>query len=105
MNRSLKILFLFLFVSTVSFVYAQEEVDGERKGGKSLVKDDAKVGAGIEKTDGPGSGDAKKEAPKRMVQHEAKNKSIEKDLGKERKGFFSRLFGKKKKATKEEDPQ
>ena len=42
MKRTLKMLFLLLFVSTVSFVYAQDEIDGADKGGKSLVKDNAK---------------------------------------------------------------
>ncbi len=41
MKRTLKMLFLLLFVSTVSFVYAQDEIDGADKGGKSLVKDNA----------------------------------------------------------------
>ncbi|MBL7030858.1 MAG: hypothetical protein ISR89_06810 [Candidatus Marinimicrobia bacterium] len=102
MNRTLKMLFLLLFVSSVSFVYAQDEIDGADKGGKSLVKDTA--GKGVDKTDGPGSaGDAKKPTPKRMASHETGKAGKGKELGKEKRGFFSRLFGSKKEKT-EDDP-
>ena len=41
MNRTLKIFFLLLFVSSVSFVYAQE-ADEKEKGGKASTTDAAK---------------------------------------------------------------
>ena len=81
MKRTLKMLFLLLFVSTVSFVYAQDEIDGADKGGKSLVKDNAKKG--VDKTGDPGSaGDAKKPTPQRMASHETGKAGKEKELGK-----------------------
>ena len=43
MNRTLKIFFLFLFVSSVSFVYAQE-ADEQEKGGKASTSDAGKAG-------------------------------------------------------------
>ena len=103
MKRTLKMLFLLLFVSTVSFVYAQDEIDGADKGGKSLVKDNAKKG--VDKTGDPGSaGDAKKPTPQRMASHETGKAGEKKELGKGKKGgFFRRLFGSKK-VKKEDDP-
>ena len=43
MNRTLKIFFLLLFVSSVSFVYAQE-ADEMEKGGKASTSDAGKAG-------------------------------------------------------------
>ena len=42
MNRTLKIFFLLLFVSSVSFVYAQE-ADEQEKGGKASTSDAGKA--------------------------------------------------------------
>jgi len=44
MNRTLKIFFLLLFVSSVSFVYAQDEIDSKEKGGTGSVTDAGKAG-------------------------------------------------------------
>ena len=43
MNRTLKIFFLLLFVSSFSFVYAQE-ADEQEKGGKASTSDAGKAG-------------------------------------------------------------
>ena len=91
MKRTLKMLFLLLFVSTVSFVYAQDEIDGADKGGKSLVKDNAEKG--VDKTGDPGSaGDAKKPTPQRMASHETGKAGKEKELGKGKKEAFSAAY-------------
>ena len=44
MNRTLKIFFLMLFVSSVSFVYAQDEVDKETGKDMGSVSDAGKAG-------------------------------------------------------------
>ena len=44
MNRTLKIFFLMLFVSSVSFVYAQDEVDKETGRDMGSVTDAGKAG-------------------------------------------------------------
>ena len=108
MKHTLKMLFLLLFVSTVSFVYAQAD-DGE-KGGKAKTSDTGKAGkAG---TVDINKGLTAKEKPP-VVKHtpmsEADKDKLRsgkdnKDMGKGKKGgFFSRLFGSKK-VKKEDDP-
>ncbi|MDP6500839.1 MAG: hypothetical protein QF743_09050 [Candidatus Marinimicrobia bacterium] len=105
MNRILKLVFLFLFVSTVSFVYAQDEVDDTKSGGKSLVKDNVKTGTGakLDGTTNPGGGS--KPTPARLAGHEeGKSAAVEKDHGKGKKGsFWQKIFGKKK--VKKENPE
>ena len=44
MNRTLKIFFLMLFVSSVSFVYAQDEVDKETGKDTGSISDAGKAG-------------------------------------------------------------
>ena len=106
MNRKLKSLAVFLLVSTISFAYAQEEKnDNARKGaGKSVVDDNAtKAKKGVKK-DGPIKVDpVSKPKLVRQASHETGKKTVEQDRGKDKRGFFSKLFGGKKE-RKEEDP-
>ncbi|MEA1882538.1 MAG: hypothetical protein U9N31_09090 [Candidatus Marinimicrobia bacterium] len=104
MNRTLKTLFLLLFVSSVSFVYAQDRDNPGEKGGKSsVVKDAEKVDGGVEKTDGPHSVGVAKNTPTQSVnvgQPEGKVKG--KKSAEDKKGWLARLFGKSKKAKKDD---
>jgi len=107
MNRKLKSLAVFLLVSTISFAYAQDEKvnDDARTGaGKSVVDDNAtKAKKGLKK-DGPEKvSPVNKPKLVRKASHETGKKTVEKDRGKDKRGFFSKLFGGKK-VRKEEDP-
>ena len=65
MNRIFKTFALFLLVSTVSFVYAQDELDDTKKGGAGVKMDDgAKAGAGsLRCGDGCYTSDFRQRAP------------------------------------------
>ena len=101
MNRTLKTLALFLLVSTVSFVYAQEE-DGTDKAGKSMLSDDLKkadINAGL-----TAKKPAEKPSAKRLDSHET-GKVVREGEGKkyQKRSFMDRLLGRNK-VKKEEDP-
>jgi hypothetical protein len=107
MNNKLKTLVLFLLVSTVSYVSAQDEDGKDSKVGKSTVSDDAKKGSGADINAGlTAKVKPTPEAKTKLESHE-KCDNCSKDVGKSeslRKGsFWSRIFGDKK-AKKEEDP-
>jgi len=106
MNNKLKTLVLFLLVSTVSYVSAQDEDGKDSKVGKSTVSDDAKKGSGADINAGlTAKVKPTPEAKTKLESHE-KCDNCSKDVGKSetlKKGsFWSRLFGKESK--KEEDP-
>lgn len=104
MNRIFKTFALFLLVSTVSFVYAQDELDDTRKGGAGVKMDDgAKKGAGV-KLDGVKKDPGSKPSQAKMESHEAGKKAAMIDSkDKAKKGsFWQKLFGSKGK--KEDDP-
>ena len=106
MNNKLKTLVLFLLVSTVSYVSAQDEDGKDSKVGKSTVSDDAKKGSGADINAGlTAKVKPTPEAKTKLESHE-KCDNCSKDVGKSetlKKGsFWSRLFGGKSK--KEEDP-
>ena len=105
MNHKLKTLVLFLLVSTVSFVYAQDEDGKDSKVGKSTVSDDAKKGSGMDINAGMTAKSPTTTSTTKLQSHE-KCDNCSKDVGKSetlKKGsFWSRLFGKESK--KEEDP-
>jgi len=107
MNNKLKTLVLFLLVSTVSYVSAQDEDGKDSKVGKSTVSDDAKKGSGADINAGlTAKVKPTPEAKAKLESHE-KCDNCSKDVGKSetlKKGsFWSRLFGDKT-AKKEEDP-
>ena len=104
MNRIFKTFALFLLVSTVSFVYAQDELDDTKKGGAGVKMDDgAKKGAGV-KLDGVKKDPGSKPSQAKMESHEAGKKAAMIDSkDKAKKGsFWQKLFGSKGK--KEDDP-
>ncbi len=103
MNRILKTFALFLLVSTVSFVYAQNELDDDvNKGsGKSVVKDNA--GSGVKLDGVKKDGGAKKPAAAKMESHEKGKSGVTKDMKSTKGSFWKSLFGGKK-AKKEDDP-
>lgn len=108
MKRTLKMLFLLLFVSSVSFVYAQ--ADDAEKGGKAKTSDTGKAGKagtvdinkGLTAKDKPPvvkhtpMSDADKDKLRAGKDNQELNKG-------KRGGFWSKLFGGKK-VKKEEDP-
>ena len=110
MNRTLKIFFLLLFVSSVSFVYAQQE-------GKEVEKDDNLGGKGSlteEKVNQGGKLDINKgltakDAPAgpsatKMDAHDMKDGSMEGAVDKPGKAtWLQKLLGIKPKAQKKED--
>jgi len=109
MNRTLKIFFLLLFVSSVSFVYAQE-ADEKEKGGKASTSDAGKAGkAGtVDINMGLTAKDKPVEVAKTPMSESGKDAlragKDGQELDKGQKGsFWSRLFGKKK-VKKEDDP-
>ena len=120
MNRTLKIFFLLLFVSSVSFVYAQDEIEGEEKsettgsvkeenkrviGGKSLVDHNAKKGSEADVNAGMKAKAREEKPAARTLESHEQGAGIKKDLDKGKKGsFWDRLFGNKKKVKKEDDP-
>ena len=119
MNRTLKIFFLLLFVSSVSFVYAQDEIEGEEKsgtgsvkeenkrviGGKSLVDDNVKKGSEADVNAGMKAKAREEKPAARTLESHEQGAGIKKDLDKGKKGsFWDRLFGNKKKVKKEDDP-
>ena len=120
MNRTLKIFFLLLFVSSVSFVYAQDEIEGDKKGGttgsvkeenkrviggKSLVDDNAKKGSELDVNAGMTAKAREEEPAARRLESHEQGAEIKKDLDKGKKGsFWQRLFGTDKKVKKEDDP-
>ena len=101
MNRTLKILFLLLVVSSVSFVYAQE-ADEKEKGGVAKTSDAAKATkAG---TLDINKGLTAKDKPVDVAKDALRAGKDGQELDKGQKGsFWSRLFGKKK-VKKENDP-
>ncbi len=103
MNRIFKTFALFLLVSTVSFVYAQDELDDTKKGGAGVKMDDgAKKGAGV-KLDGVKKDPGSKPSQAKMESHEAGKKAALTDGKAAKKGsFWQKLFGSKGK--KEDDP-
>jgi hypothetical protein len=106
MNRILKTFALFLLVSTVSFVYAQDEIDDTRKGDKSVkdMSDGVKAGSGV-KLDGVAKDPGSKPSQAKMAGHEEGKKAVLDDGKAAKKGsFWQSLFGKNKKVKKEEDP-
>jgi hypothetical protein len=108
MKHTLKMLFLLLFVSTVSFVYAQE--DAIEKGDKAKVSDTVNPGKtgtvdinkGLIGKDKPPSvtNTPMSEADKGKLRDGRNNQGINKSKS---GGFWKRLFGGKK-VKKEEDP-
>lgn len=108
MKRTLKMLFLLLFVSTVSFAYAQE--DDAKYGDKAKASDTGKAGKsgtvdinkGLTAKDKPAS-------PKNTPMSQADKNKLRDGKGDQeakqgkRGSFWSRLFGGKK-VKKEEDP-
>ena len=111
MKRTLKMMTLFLMVSMVSFVFAQEkEADDSRMGGKSktgLTKDADRIGKGVNKDGVTPSGGKKPPAPARLDSHEKGGSGVVKGAAGDAKGKFS-LFKPstwgKKKVKKESDP-
>ena len=108
MNRTLKTLALFLLVSTVSFVYAQDE--DAKYGDKAKASDTGKAGkAGTVDINKGLTAKDKPAAPKNTPMSDADKDKLRsgkdnQDMGKGKKGgFFSRLFGSKK-VKKEDDP-
>ena len=108
MKHTLKMLFLLLFVSTVSFAYAQE--DDAKYGDKAKASDtgkDGKAGTvdinkGLIGKDKPPSvtNTPMSEADKGKLRDGRNNQGINKSKS---GGFWKRLFGGKK-VKKEEDP-
>ena len=108
MNRTLKTLALFLLVSTVSFVYAQDE--DAKYGDKAKASDTGKAGkAGTVDINKGLTAKDKPAAPKNTPMSDADKDKLRsgkdnQDMDKGKKGgFFSRLFGSKK-VKKEDDP-
>ena len=108
MKRTLKMLFLLLFVSTVSFAYAQE--DDAKYGDKAKASDTGKAGkAGTVDINKGLTAKDKPAAPKNTPMSDADKDRLragkdDQDLNKGKRGsFWSRLFGGKK-VKKEEDP-
>ena len=108
MKHTLKMLFLLLFVSTVSFVYAQE--DAIEKGDKAKVSDTVNPGkTGTVDINKGLIGKDKPVAPKNTPMSDADKDRLragkdDQELNKGKRGsFWSRLFGGKK-VKKEEDP-
>ena len=106
MNRTLKIMFLLLFISSISFLSAQEGRDSGAKDNKTVVKDKA-GGGGVVATDGPNAAVSPQNKPNRGVnvgQPDAYTKGEK--PAEDKKGWLARLFGgKDKKAKKESDPE
>ena len=109
MNKMLKTLALFLLVSTVSYVSAQDEDSKDSKVGKSIVSDEVKKGSGADINAGlTAKVTPTPEAKAKLESHE-KCDNCSKDVGKSeslKKGsFWSRIFpSRADKAKKEEDP-
>ena len=106
MNYKLKTLVLFLLVSTVSFVYAQDEDGKDSKVGKSTVSDDAKKGSGMDINAGM-TAKSPTTTPTTKLQSHEKCDNCSKDVGKSeslKKGsFWSRIFPSRK-DKQEKDP-
>ena len=109
MNRTLKIFFLLLFVSSVSFVFAQE-ADEKEKGGKASTSDAGKAtkAGTVDINMGLTAKDKPVEVAKTPMSESGKDAlragKDGQELDKGQKGsFWSRLFGKKK-VKKETDP-
>ena len=107
MNRTLKILFLLLFVSSVSFVYAQE-ADEMEKGGKTSDAAKATKAGTLDINKGLTAKDKPVDVAKTPMSEAGKDAlragKDGQELDKGQKGsFWSRLFGKKK-VKKEDDP-
>jgi len=106
MNRTLKIMFLLLFISSISFLSAQEGRDSEGKGTKTVVKDKS-AGGGNVTPDGPNAAVPAKNMPTKGVnvgQPDGYTKGEK--PAEDKKGWLARLFGgKDKKAKKESDPE
>ena len=106
MNRTLKIMFLLLFISSISFLSAQEGRDSEAKGTKTVVKDKSADG-GVVTPDGPNAAVSPKNMPTKGVnvgQPDGYTKGEK--PAEDKKGWLARLFGgKDKKAKKESDPE
>ena len=107
MKRTLKMLFLLLFISSVSFVYAQDE-DGKES--KAKTSDTGKAGkAGTVDINKGLTAKDKPPVVKHTPMSDADKDKLRagkdsQELNKGKKGgFFSRLFGSKK-VKKEEDP-
>lgn len=108
MKHTLKMLFLLLFVSTVSFAYAQE--DDAKYGDKAKTSDAGKAGKagtvdinkGLTAKDKPAGvkNTPMSEADKDKLRDGKNNQDLNKGKS---GGFWSRLFGGKK-VKKEEDP-
>ena len=107
MNRTLKIFFMLLFVSSVSFVYAQEEMEkDDNLGGKgSLTEEKVNQGGkldinkGLTAKDAPAGPSATK-----MGAHDMKDGSMEGTVDKPGKAnWLQKLLGIKPKAEKKED--
>jgi len=108
MKHTLKMLFLLLFVSTVSFAYAQE--DDAKYGDKAKVSDTGKAGkAGTVDINKGLTAKDKPAAPKNTPMSQAEKNKLRDGKGDQeakqgkRGSFWSRLFGGKK-VKKEEDP-
>ena len=107
MNRTLKILFLLLFVSSVSFVYAQDEDGKDSKAKTSDAAKGTKAGM-VDINKGLTAKDKPVEVAKTPMSEAGKDAlragKDGQELDKGQKGsFWSRLFGKKK-VKKEDDP-
>ena len=105
MNRTLKIMFLLLFISSISFLSAQEGRDSGAKDNKTVVKDKA-GGGGVVATDGPNAPVSPNKPTKgvNVGQPDAYTKGEK--PAEDKKGWLARLFGgKDKKAKKESDPE
>jgi len=99
MNRTLKTMFLLLFISSISFLSAQEGRDSEKKSSKSLVKDkDGSLGKEVETTDGPNAAVSPRNKPAKAVnvgQPDGKPTGKKKNSAEDKKGWLARLFAKK----------
>ena len=100
--------------------YAQDEIEGEEKsettgnvkeenkrviGGKSLVDDNVKKGSEADVNAGMKAKAREEKPAARTLESHEQGAGIKKDLDKGKKGsFWDRLFGKKKKVKKEDDP-
>lgn len=107
MKHTLKMLFLLLFVSTVSFAYAQE--DDAKYGDKAKASDTGKAGkAGTVDINKGLTAKDKPAAPKNTPMSQADKNKLRDGKGDQeakqgkRGSFWSRLFGGKK-VKKEED--
>ena len=106
MNKMLKTLALFLLVSTVSYVSAQDEDSKDSKVGKSIVSDEVKKGSGADINAGlTAKAKPTPEAKAKLESHETGAKSVGKSETLKKGSFWSRIFpSRADKAKKEEDP-